>query len=527
MSLEQITKTEAKPDLEEIKKAKNPFGELIRYYIKQKHGLDRYNYLKHKSQIIEKDGLKINTLYSWIKENFDSQFRLKYLKELIDELQIPLEEVVKVNNGKNPFEADLEKFKNTRCPVGKLIDFYIDLKYGLSRRNYLKNESMTVKKEKLNIKIIDWINGGVHFPLRYLKSFVEELQIPLEEVIEANNGKNPFKPDLEEFKKAKKPLGKLLDFYINLKYGISRDNYLKNKSVSARKNKLTAATMVNWISENSRQLIPLKYLKAFANELQIPLEEMIKLNNGKDPFKPNLEKLKKSEKSRVKLIEFYIDLKEGIPIRNYLKNKSKIVTDKKLNVTTVEWWMREETLFPLKYFRAFVDELKIPLEEVIAVSGKNPFVPDLEEFKKEKNPLGKLIDFYIDLRYRFSRQSYLKNKSKIIKKEDITRGSATSWIKGQASFPLKYLKAFADELKIPYSEVNYLIDGDIEKGIAKAGNIRIKPNTDLILDSVKYYIKQYQKGQKERPAVFYPKSHPEFEKGHGISTKQIYRSLNK
>lgn len=47
-------------------------------------------------------------------------------------------------------------------------------------------------------------------------------------------------------------------------------------------------------------------------------------------------------------------------------------------------------------------------KELIDSYGTNPFKPPIEEFKKDKNHLGKLIDFYIDLTTTKSRNEYLK-----------------------------------------------------------------------------------------------------------------------
>jgi len=423
-------------------------------------------------------------------------------------------------------KPDLKEFKKSKSPFGKLIDFYINLRHGPSRHNYLKKESKTLKQEKLNLSTTRGYFFGLHpFPLKYLKGFADELQIPLEELIEVNNGKNPFEPDLERFKKSKSPFGKLIDFYINLRHNPYREDYLRKESNVIKQEKLNACTAEGYILGNIQ--FPLKYLKGFVDELQIPLEEIVEVNDNKNPFKPDLKKYKKARCSVGKLIDFYINLRHGTSRDDYLKKESKTLKQEKLNVRTTKGYLNGNNPFPLKYLKGFVDELQIPFEEIVEVNGRDPFVPDLEKFKKSKNPIGKLIDFYINLGHGLGRKSYLRKESSIINQEKLNVGTALCYFGGKDPFPFNYVKAFADELKIPYSEVNYLIDGDIEKGIAKSGNVRIEPGTELILDSVKYYIKQYQKGNKERPSVFYPKPHPEFEKGHGISTKQIYRSLNK
>jgi len=595
-----------KPDVEEFKKAKNQFGKLIDFYIDLRYGVSRQNYFKNKSSTVKKEKLNIDTFTGWIRN--ENPFPLKYLKRFIYELQIPLEEVIEVNNDKNPFEPDVEEFKKAKYPIGRLIDFYIDLRYGISTRSYLKSKSETVKKEGLDVRMpVSWVIGNTLFPLKHLKSFMNELRIPLEEVIKLE-GKNPFKPDLEEFKKAKYPIGRLIDFYIDLRYGLDRKNYLKHKSKTVKKRGFNVSRCANWI--HGRAPFPLRYLKDFIDELKTPLEEVIEVNNGESPFKPNLEEIKKAKHPEGKLIEFYIDLRYGLTRRDYLKRSTAVKIEKfntiedrirgdipfplkyfkhfitklkipseeiieinngkdpfkpdldelkknknpfgKLidfyidlrcgvsrtnyleNITTIEKpirtisrWINGKISFPLRYLRGFVDELKIPLEEVIRLKRRNPFKPDLDEFKKAKSPVGKLIDFYIDLRYGIPRQIYLKNKSKTVKKGELKISTLSTLFACCDPFPLKYIRSFADELKIPYNEVNYLINGDIEKGIAKAGNVSIEPSTEMILDSVKYYIEQYKKGQKERPAVFYPKKHSAFEEKHGISTRQIYRGLNR
>jgi len=429
-------------------------------------------------------------------------------------------------------KPDLEEIKKAKYPVGKLLDFYVYLKGNGVRKYYLEDKSKTVKKEKLNAETIRaWILGRTPFPLRYLNAFVKELKVPIEEIIEVNNNKNPFEPDLKKIKKAKNSRGALIEFYIALKYKTTLNDYLKNKSRIVKKENLNAGTTLNWLNQWDYDF-PLKYFKKFVDELKIPLEKVIELNNGKDPFKPDLEKFKKTNRASGKLIEHYIHLRHGSSRVDYLRNKSMLV--KKMGWS--EHWFKGSALFPLKYLKNIIKELKIPIEEVIeANNGKNPFKPDLEEFKKAKCPTAKLIDFYINLKYGlshgekhgFSRNYYLRNKCGLVKKEKLSASAIGTEICKKGRISLNHLKSFADELQIPYKEINYLIDGDIEKGIARAGNVKIEPGTELIFDSVKYYIQQYQKGQKERPSVFYPKPHPEFKKQYGISTRQIYRSLYK
>ena len=330
---------------------------------------------------------------------------------------------------------NLEEIKKSKHPISKLIDVYIDLKYGISRRNYLKKESRTVKHEKRNVGAArSWFKGTCSFPLKYLKCFLDELQIPLEEVI-AVKGKDPFKADIEEFKKSKHSISKLIDFYIDLNYGSSRDNYLRKESKTLKQEKLNAKSVAgNWFT--GTRPFPLKYLKGFADELQIPLEEVIAVK-GKDPFKADIEEFKKSKHSISKLIDFYIDLNYGISRESYLRKESEIVKQEKLNADTAFSWFMGDNHFPLKYLKGFADELQIPLEEVIAVNkGKNPFKPDLENFKKSKSPIGDLINLYINMKYGINRASYLRKESEIVKREKLNVGTADSWFTGYNPFPL-------------------------------------------------------------------------------------------
>jgi len=505
-------------NLEEFRKAKNPFGKLIEYYVNLRHGAVKSSYLKTKSKTMRKGKINTDTARAWI--HGDVPFPTKYLKGFVEELQIPLEEINKVNNGKNPFEPDIEEFKKAKNPLGRLVDYYL-YNQKWPRKHCLSNNE-TIIKNKIKLATCRYWIRNDSFPIKYLKSFVEELKIPLEKVIELN-GKNPFEPDIEDFKKAKNPLGRLADYYINLRHGIPIFEYFKDKSKAIKRNNLNPATAEIWVRG---QKYYLKHIKGIVEELKIPLEKVIELN-GKNPFKPDLEEFKKAKNPLGELIEFYVDLKYGMCKLNYLKNKSVTIKKDKLNPYTVLNWTGLATKLPLKHIKSICNELQIPLEEIIKVNNKNPFKPDLKEFKRDHCPIGRLIDFYIDLRYGAPRERYLKSKSRTVKKEKLNIGTAIGWVNGGSPFPLKYLKNFVDELKIPYNEVNYLINGDIEKGIARAGNVSIEPSTEMILDSVKYYIQQYKKGQKERPAVFYPKKHSAFEEKHGISTRQIYRSLNK
>ena len=451
-NLEQYIQEESsRPNLKEIKKTENPIGKLIDVYIDLKHGTDRKNYLKRERETIKQDKLSVDTANSWFSGQY--RFPLKHLKIFVDELQVPLEEVIAVNNGKDPFKPDIEEFKKTKNPIGKLVDFYIDLIYNLDKKNYLKKESKTVKREKLNASTTyDWFKGINHFPLKYFKGFVDELQIPLEEVIAVNKGKDPFKADLEEIKRAKNSFGRLIDFYIDLNYGISRDNYLRQYWKTIEREKFNIGTARSWFQCNHP--FPPKYLKRFVDELQIPIEEVIAINKGKDPFKVDIEEIKKAKNAIGKLIDVYINVRYNLDRKNYLEKESEIVKNEKLNINTAFGWFSGQYRFPLKHLKIFVDELQIPLEEVIAVNkGKNPFKADLEEIKKSENPIGKLIDFYIDLNYGISRDNYLRKENEKVKQEKFNKNTTYSWFSGDNPFPLKYLKSFVDELQVPLEEV--------------------------------------------------------------------------
>ena len=136
--------------------------------------------------------------------------------------------------------------------------------------------------------------------------------------------------------------------------------------------------------------------------------------------------------------------------------------------------------------------MNVSIEEVITVNkGKNPFKPDLKEIKKDKKPIGKLIDFYIDLKYGISRKNYVRKESEIVKQEKLNAGTANNWFHNH-NFPLRYLQSFIDELQIPYKEINYIIEGDIEKGIGQK-LVSSTNNMKQVLDGM---LDDYIKGEK-------------------------------
>ena len=53
---------------------------------------------------------------------------------------------------------------------------------------------------------------------------------------------------------------------------------------------------------------------------------------------------------------------------------------------------------------------------------------------------------------------------------------------------------------------------------------RVPTSKELILEVIRY---QKEKGSMDRPAVFMNQDNADFKAKHGVSTKQIYRSLNK
>ena len=166
-------------ELEEWSEDEGGVGRLLSFYIGLNHAMPVTHYIKNVSRPVTQDGLSWNTVQSWFTGT--NPFRLKHLKWLVGDLNVPKMELEKVY-GRDPFtltDQDLDAFSREKGKVGKLFDFYINLNYGLFRIPYLKKSSDYLKSQGLNWGTVNtWCNGNVSFLPKHLKGFAEELGIP-------------------------------------------------------------------------------------------------------------------------------------------------------------------------------------------------------------------------------------------------------------------------------------------------------------------------------------------------------------
>ncbi len=167
----------------------------------------------------------------------------------------------------------------------------------------------------------------------------------------------------------------------------------------------------------------------------------------------------KESKDLMSLMDRYILGKGYSSRKEYLKEAEEKGLVK--NINTANAWIRGLCPFNLATLKGFADDLDIPLEEIVGVYGRDPFKPPIQEIKQDQNPIGKLIDWYINLKTGKTRNKYLKKaKEKGLIKSTVT---ANEWISGRVSFPPHELKLLTDNLGIPYDEINQFVNYDIWK----------------------------------------------------------------
>ena len=371
--------------LETLGKDKKGVGRLFEFYVDLNHGIPFFNYLRS-SSYLQSNKLVAGSVIYWF--NGDNPFPLKHLSGFQKELGVPQEELEKVC-GSNPFkptEDELEEWSEEKR-VGKLLEFYIDLKYGASKRKYIKELSNYSKVSGKRPKGIgNWFIGSVPFPIKHLKGFVDELEVPQEE-LEQVCGRNPFKPTEEELEEWSE--GNLLSFYVKLRDGVTTNSYIKNCDL-VKSGKINYNTLNSWWNGNNRFI--LKYLKHFVDELEVPGGELEHVC-GRDPFTPTADELEEwSREKRVgKLFSFYIDLHYGITVKSYLEDHSKYREQEGISLDLTADLFYGEADFPPEHLKGFADELGIPPEYVKRVSGI-----DVTEVRSAGEELGELLGGFLD-----------------------------------------------------------------------------------------------------------------------------------
>jgi len=127
--------------------------------------------------------------------------------------------------------------------------------------------------------------------------------------------------------------------------------------------------------------------------------------------------------------------------------------------------MSGDSRFPLLPLKHFVEELKVPKDELEKVCGRNPFEvteEELEEWSMDRKGIGKLFRFYADLNYGVNISEYLRKHSEHIKSEELrVETVTTNWLVGATTFPPKHLKGLANELEIPPDYVQRVTGVDL------------------------------------------------------------------
>lgn len=112
--------------------------------------------------------------------------------------------------------------------------------------------------------------------------------------------------------------------------------------------------------------------------------------------------------------------------------------------------------FPLRDLHLLTQDLNIPLEELIEVYGKNPFVPPLEEFADAENGIGLLLDWHISFSTGLSRTAYLGEKVPSLGSVYKIRDQ----INGINPLSLHTLKFLVEDLSIPTEQLEKLYGRD-------------------------------------------------------------------
>ncbi len=427
-----------------ISKESKDLMELIDKYIFERGYKSRSEYLK---KLEEQKLIKsVSGGNNWI--NGACSFKLARLKSFVDNLDIPLEELVNIY-GRDPFKPPIQEFKQSKNPLGKLVEWYIEFKTGKTREGYLK-EAQGRKLIPTAGTAINWVGKGTSFPLYYIKAIVDDLHIPLEELIEVY-GRYPFKPPIQEpkqqeLKQDKNLMGKLIDKYIRLKTGKTRIEYLKEAKERGLIEK-NVYTVSMWIKSLSNRFALLS-LKGVIDDLGIPTEDLIEIY-GRDPFKPPIQEFKQDKNPIGQLIDWYIEFKTGKTRNEYLKEAER----KKLikSVDSAYTWIHGSAQFNILVLKSVIDDLDIPTEDLIEIYGRDPFKPPIQELKQDKNPIGQLIDWYIPLKTRKTRNEYLKEAKERGIIENLN--TANAWINGLGSFNLTSVKRLTDDLGIPIEDL--------------------------------------------------------------------------
>ena len=455
---------------------------LIRFHV----GVPLLTYLRD-SEYVKKNKKNPEQIKSWFPSSRIERIPLGYLYGLVDELEIPEEELEAVC-GRDPFtptESELESWsRDKKRGVGKLLNFYIGLRHAMPTVNYIREVSYPVTQEGLRWGTVHgWFMGNNSFRLKHLRRLVDELKVPADE-LEMVCGRDPFTPtedELEKWNKEKGGVGKLLEFYINLNHGLFRTQYLESNSEYVRSNNIPTNTLNGWFSGNST--CPEEHLEGLAEEIGVPPELVKRVTEVDlddlvvDISREKLEEMRmvqensvsdkgtKTDKGISLLLEYYIRAC-GDNVTRYLRN-SEYVNGEEVNPETINVWMRGRAPFCLKHMKGLVEELGVNEEYLHLVAGRDPFSPtegELEEWCRDKKGLKELFAFYVELNYGSKFKVYLRDESEYSNTMDVSIRTILSQFYNK-SMSSENLKGFADEIGVPPEYVERISGVKLEQKV--------------------------------------------------------------
>ena len=253
-------------------------------------------------------------------------------------------------------------------------------------------------------------------------------------------------------RKTDKGIGMLLDAYIRAK-GYNRMDYLEEHSEYVRNGGINNNTANGTFSGTNP--FRLKHLKAFVDELGVS-EKYLRFVAERDPFTPTVDELEKwgREDGFFELIFHYVDLRFGIPVKNYVEESSQYCKDHEVSYTAFHKWVSCYSPPNLKHLKGVVDELEIPERELEKVCGRNLFKvteDDLEKWNQADKGLLELFNFYINLNFGVGISAYFED-SAYVKSERLRDRTVWAWI-DRKSCPRKHLYGLMKEVGIPEDEL--------------------------------------------------------------------------
>ncbi len=459
-------------ELERWSEEKGGVRNLIKFHV----GMPLLVYLRN-SEYVKSNDVTPEFINGWLKSYRIDNIPLKHLCGLVDELEIPRDQIESVL-GRYPFtptEEELERWSEDDNGIKDLIKFYIDLRHGVPVEEFIGSRSEYLRMEggKISSAVKRFLQRGdkKDLSLKHLKGVVDELEVPNGE-LEIVYGRNPFKPTDDELYKWSRDdarIRKLFEFYIDLRHGVAPYAFYTKQSNYMQDNGLNFGKIRAWLI--GKNPFPLKHLKGLVDELEVDKGDLETVC-GRDPFTPTdeeLEEWSKDEKKGVgKLLAFYVSLHYGVKPPTFLSKNSDYVKRNKLNPDMVYAnGFTGSNCLPIVHIDGLARELQVPREELNKVVGEDVSESfslsqkDLEDFRRtqEGSPglgIGKLLGFYIRTRKKSAISPYIRDQSKYLRDNNIAHVTASSWFYGRAYFPLKHLKGLVDELEVDKGDLEFV-----------------------------------------------------------------------